>query len=120
MWSDSLSDMLPPHLPYMVYNMFQTSSCQKFNNFFASLYAHEQADLALEGKGQQLDVEMLFQIAEQQYRTYLEEGIWATKNKRGSGFMAGVICWFCHQEGHLYINSVLYLRCRYSISIVLE
>ena len=51
-----------------------------------------------------MDVETLFQMAEQQYRTLLEEGSWVKRTKKGSGFMAGTICWICKKEGHLARN----------------
>ena len=97
----TMNDMLPPHMPYLIYQMFQTSSCEQFNSFFASLYAREQADVAVAGGTTQLEIETLFQLADQQYRTYVEDGSWVKKAKKGSGFLAGVICWFCKQEGHL-------------------
>ena len=96
-----MNDMLPPHMPYLVYQMLQTSSCTTFNGFFASLYAREQADIAVAGGLQQLDTETLFRLADQQYRAHIEEGTWVKKSRHGAGFLAGVICWYCKQEGHL-------------------
>ena len=97
----NMNDMLPPHMPYLIYQMFQTLSCDAFNSFFASLYARKQADVAVAGTTLQLDIETLFNLADQQYRTHVKDGTWVKKTKRGSGFLAGTICWYCKKEGHV-------------------
>jgi hypothetical protein len=42
-----MSGMLPPHLPIILYEIFRSLTCIKFNNFFAALYAREEADIKL-------------------------------------------------------------------------
>ena len=81
-----MSNMLPPHMPIILYCIFQSSTCEKFNNFFAALYAREEADVMLLGQSKRLPSETLFRIAEHQYRTMLEDGTWTIVGKKVSSF----------------------------------
>jgi hypothetical protein len=82
----TMSGMLPPHLPIILYRIFQSSSCVQFNNFFAALYAREEADVMLFGPQKRLPSETLFRVAEHQYRTMLEDGTWTIVGKKVSSF----------------------------------
>jgi hypothetical protein len=82
----TMSGMLPPHLPIILYRIFQSSSCVQFNNFFAALYAREEADVILYGPHRRLPAETLFRVAEHQYRTMLEDGTWTVVGKKPSAF----------------------------------
>jgi hypothetical protein len=81
-----MSGMLPPHLPIILYKIFQSSTCIKFNNFFAALYAREEADIMLFGPSKRLPSDTLFRIAEHQHRTMLEDGSWTVVGKKVSNF----------------------------------
>jgi hypothetical protein len=72
----------------LIYQIFQSSSCVRFNNFFAALYAREEADVMLYGPTKRLPTETLFRIAEHQYRTMLEDGTWTIVGKKVSSFNA--------------------------------
>lgn len=82
----TMSGMLPPHLPIIIYKIFQSSTCVAFNNFFAALYAREEADVMLFGPSKRLPSETLFRVAEHQYRTMLEDGSWTVVGKKASSF----------------------------------
>ena len=84
----TMSGMLPPHLPIILYRVFQSSSCVQFNNFFSALYAREEADVILYGPHKRLPAETLFRVAEHQYRTMLEDGTWTVVGKKVSAFNA--------------------------------
>ena len=93
----TMNNMLPPHM----YNILQSSSTEKFNAFFDSLYAQKEADAIIKSTSISLDVETLFHIAENQYQTLLEDGSWVSTTKKGSGFIAGMLCWRCRKEDHM-------------------
>jgi hypothetical protein len=66
---------------------FQSSTCAKINNFFATLYAREEADIMLFGPSKCLPTDTaLFRIAEHQYRAMLEDGSWTVVGKKVSIF----------------------------------
>jgi hypothetical protein len=81
-----MSGMLPPHLLFILYRIFQSSTCAKFKNFFAALYAREEASLLLFGPSKRLPIDTLFRISEHQYRTMLEDGSWTVVGKKLSNF----------------------------------
>ena len=81
-----MSHMLPPHMPLILFRIFQSSSCVGFTNFFAALYAREEADAMISGQSKRLESEQLFRIAEHQYRTMLEDGTWSVVPTKGSAF----------------------------------
>jgi hypothetical protein len=82
----TMSGMLPPHLPIILYKIFQSSSCVQFNSFFAALYAREEADVMLFGPQKRLLSETLFRVAEHQYRMVLEDGTCTIVGKKVSSF----------------------------------
>ena len=81
-----MNDMVPKHIVTIVYRIFQTSSSDKFNHTFSSIYATEQKARLLGHDADLMSVEDLFRLAESQYRTLVETGGWIQTKKKSSAF----------------------------------
>ena len=94
-----MCDMLPPHLVEVLFKFFQSSSCEQYNQFFANIYAQQEALCFCSTVTQSLawTDEMLFKVAEAQYTKLVEEGVYHITKK---GYNAK-LCRPCNQSGHM-------------------
>jgi hypothetical protein len=81
-------NMVPPDTEFILFEIFQSTTCQKFNLFFTTWYTQRETQklTSISGSISDLDTEIIFRVAESQYRTMLEDGSWQVTAKRGSGF----------------------------------